>query len=339
MPDTLTLPRLDDLHVHLRQDALAAQVAPLTWTGGAGRVLVMPNLRPALTTVEAVLAYRAALQAIEPRLDYLMSICLHPGLDRSAVRAAAAAGIRVLKWYPHGVTTNSSLTGSLSECAEACAAAQDEGLIVSLHGEAPDDPAQGIDRMNAEQAFLPQLVALHQRFPRLRIIFEHATSAAAISTLADLGPTVAATITPHHLLLTADDWQTDPHSYCKPVAKTAADRAALQAVVASGDPRYFLGSDSAPHPAAAKAGNQPAAGIFTAPILAPLLADIFDTLGCLDQLPAFATTRGAAFYDLPPTQGRISLQRRPSRIPAQINGLIPLRAGHDLKWTLGACKE
>ncbi len=330
--DALELPRIDDLHVHLRQGALMRQVAPLSRRGGAGRVLAMPNLRPPVDTAAAVSAYHTALRAAEPGLDYLMTLYAHPGLDRAELERARAAGVVAVKWYPQGVTTNSDAAAALEACYPVFAAAEELGLVVSLHGEMPDDPAHGIDRTNAEQAFLPRLAALHQRFPRLRIIFEHATSREAVAVVRDLGETVACTITAHHLELTAADWQLDPHSYCKPVAKADADRDALRAAAISGHPRIFFGSDSAPHPAAAKAGAHPAAGVFTAPVLAPLLATRFESLGALPRLRDFACVHGAAFYGLPPPAGSLRLVRQPWTVPAAYGEVVPFAAGRQLAW-------
>ncbi|MFW5752784.1 MAG: dihydroorotase [Planctomycetota bacterium] len=333
--DVLELPRIDDLHVHLRQGELMRQVAPLSRAGGAGRVLAMPNLRPPLDCAAAVSAYRTELIAAEPALDYLMTLYAHPGLDGAELERARAAGVVAVKWYPQGVTTNSDAAAALEACYPVFAAAEELGIVLSLHGEMPDDPARGIDRANAEQAFLPRLEALHRRFPQLRIICEHATSREALDLVRGLGETVACTITAHHLELTAADWQQDPHAYCKPVAKSAADREALCAAAISGHPRIFFGSDSAPHPAAAKAGVHPAAGVFTAPVLASLLATRFDALGALPRLRDFTCVHGAAFYGLPPASGTLRLRRQPWTVPAAYGGVVPFAAGRQLAWRCG----
>lgn len=196
-----------------------------------------------------------------------MSLYLHPSITPSVVHAAAAAGITGIKSYPAGVTTNSS-SGVISyepfysvfEAMESC------GLILNLHGEVPASAEnEDITVLSAEEAFLPTLRSLHQKFPKLRIILEHCTTAAAVEAVKACGPTVAATLTAHHLSLIVDDWAGDPHCFCKPVAKTPADRRALLKTAVSGNPKFFLGTDSAPHPAISKRGDKVAAGVFTQP--------------------------------------------------------------------------
>jgi len=333
--DRITLPRADDLHVHLRDGELCASVTPLTYQGGAGRVLVMPNLTPPVDSVAAVRDYRERLRALEPRLDYLMTLYLSDALRPDALDAAREAGVVGVKRYPRGVTTNSESGQNNWEAAYPLIKRMQElDLVLELHGEVPSDPDADICVLNAEERFLDSLQRLHRDFPRLRIVLEHVTSAAAVDCVRSLGATVAATITVHHLDLTVDDWAGRNHNFCKPVAKYPHDRDALRAVLRSGHPRFFLGSDSAPHPRSAKEGACGCAGVFTAPLLLPYLADCCERLGCLEQLRPFASERGAAFYGLPPQEAELVLERREQEIPSDYGGVVPFRAGERLCWRL-----
>ena len=247
--------------------------------------------------VAEALAYRKRLLAIEPNVTFLMSLYLHPSMTLQTVIDAKAAGIVGIKSYPAGVTTNSA-AGVVDYTAffPIFAEMERQGLILNLHGECPstshptrssmmDTSVQGTNQeppreattvLNAEAHFLPQLFALHQRFPSLRIVLEHLTTAAAVHAVLQCGPTVAGTITAHHLHLTIDDWAGNPHAYCKPVAKTPADRAMLLRAATSGNSKFFFGSDSAPHPVQAKGRDGTgtvAAGVFTAANATGLVLD------------------------------------------------------------------
>lgn len=206
-----------------------------------------------------------------------MSLYLHPTITPAVVAEAAAAGITGIKSYPAGVTTNSS-SGVLTyePFYPVFAEMERQNLVLNLHGEVPGSATNDITVLSAEEAFLPQLRTLHEKFPKLRIILEHCTTAAATEAVKACGPTVAATITAHHLSLIVDDWAGDPHCFCKPVAKTPADRRALLRVAASGDPKFFLGTDSAPHPAISKRGDKVAAGVFTQPYAVGLVVDALE---------------------------------------------------------------
>lgn len=195
-----------------------------------------------------------------------MSLYLHESITPEVVKEAAAAGITGIKSYPAGVTTNSSSgVVSYEPFYPVFAEMERQNLVLNLHGEVPGSATNDITVLSAEEAFLPTLKDLHSRFPRLRIILEHCTTAAAVEAVKACGPSVSATITAHHLFLIVDDWAGDPHSFCKPVAKTPADRKALLRTAASGNPKFFLGTDSAPHPAINKRGDKVAAGVFTQP--------------------------------------------------------------------------
>jgi dihydroorotase len=277
---TLTIPAVDDFHVHLRQGSMMHAVTPLVYAGGVRRCAVMPNTVPPIDSVEAAMDYRAQLRQIDPRVQFLMTICLHDKLTPTDIAGAKAAGIFGIKLYPRGVTTNSD-NGVEDLCAydELFDAMAENGLPLLIHGEVPSNPQLDICVMNAEQRFLPELQRIHRRFPRLKIVLEHLSSAAAVECVKSLGDTVAATITAHHLELTVDDWAGNSLNFCKPPAKKAGDREALRSVVAEGHPRFFLGSDSAPHPRSAKTGAIAKAGIFTTPLLLPYLADSFELIG------------------------------------------------------------
>ncbi len=335
MTDTLQMPRADDWHVHLREGTLMETVTPLLRAGGIGRCLVMPNLVPPVATVARAEAYRRALVALEPRVAFCMTLYLTPALTPDEVRRAADAGVVGIKYYPHGVTTHSaSGLADVLACEDVLAAMEAAGLVLELHGEVPPDPASDVCVLDAEARFLPTLHTLHARYPRLRIVLEHVTTAAAVETVRALGATVGATITAHHLDLMVDDWAGRNHNFCKPVAKYPADRAALRAVVREGHPRFFLGSDSAPHPREAKECASACAGVFTSPLLLAYLADTFDGLGCLDRLADFASGFGARFYGQAPSTETVRLVRRPQRVPAAYGPVVPYRAGDTLNWSL-----
>ncbi|KAI9757546.1 MAG: hypothetical protein M1815_000767 [Lichina confinis] len=286
-------------------------VAPTIRDGGVDLVYVMPNLQPPIITVRQALDYQSKLEALVPNVTFLMTLFLHPSLTPAVIREAKEAGIAGVKSYPQGVTTNSS--GGVVDYAwyhPVFAEMERLDVVLNLHGERPSTlsrPAessglvgastaseeQPFTILTAEEAFLPTLFDLHHRFPRLRIVLEHCTTAAAVDAVRRCGPTVAATVTAHHLFLTVDDWAGDPFFYCKPVAKTPSDRRALLEAVVSGDPKFFFGSDSAPHPVTSKqalvsghntdqgAGtssptlkrSKPAAGIFTQKYATQLVLD------------------------------------------------------------------
>lgn len=334
-PDTLCLPRADDLHVHLRQDELMKTAVAATEAGGVGRCLVMPNTRPPLCTVDLALAYRDALRQENDRLEYLMTLYLAAETTPAEVRRAAAAGITGIKCYPQGVTTNSDLgVCDLARYDEVFAAMAAEGLVLELHGETASCHAEDTCVLNAEHRFLPEVERLHTAFPGLRIVLEHVTTAAAVAKVAELGDTVAATITAHHLELVVDDWAGRNHNYCKPVAKFPSDREALRERVREGHPRFFLGSDSAPHPRTSKECAEACAGVFTGPLLLPYLADTLDRLGCLDRLRDFVSSFGRRFYALEETTARVTLVREPQTVPERYGGVVPFRAGQTLNWSL-----
>jgi len=334
---TLTVPRADDWHVHVRQDDLLRRVGPLVAAGGVGRICAMPNTVPPVFTPEAALAYRDVVAAaVGPSVTVLTSLYLSEALTPALIAEAARhPSIPAVKFYPRGVTTNSgSGSASLHGFEPILAAMEQHGLVLQLHGEALSDPDQNVDVLNAEARFLGELRRLHAQFPGLRIVLEHVSSRAGVDCVRALGETVAATVTAHHLDLTIDDWAGRIHNFCKPVAKRYRDRAAIRDAVGSGHPRFFLGSDSAPHERGMKETACGCAGVFTSPWLMPYLVDCLDRLGAIDRLEAFSSQFGAAFYGRPAGTGTITLERADVTVPAQCAGVVPYRAGERLRWGL-----
>ncbi|KAF9051148.1 Dihydroorotase [Hymenopellis radicata] len=302
MEITITSPA--DFHVHLRQGALSQLVTPHVRKGGFKLAYVMPNLKPPVTSTEQALAYQAELKQIDANVEYLMTLYLSPELTPDEIRKAKKAGIVGVKSYPRGVTTNSD--GGIESYEmyyPIFEAMQEVGMVLNLHGEIPSDADTNVHILNAEPKFLPHLLSIHKHFPQLRIVLEHATTRAAVEAVKSCGDSVACTITAHHLALTVDDWAGQAWNFCKPVAKYPDDRLALREVIAQGHPRFFLGSDSAPHPPHTKSTSTPshgcAAGIYTQPILLPLVAHILDSFGQLDKLQGFVSTFGRKFYGFP----------------------------------------
>ncbi|RVX66429.1 hypothetical protein B0A52_09659 [Exophiala mesophila] len=336
----LELPPSADMHVHLRQGQVMQLVVPQILKGGVDTVFVMPNLQPPITTVAQALEYKALLQAIEPNVHYLMSLYLHPSITPEVIAEAAAAGIAGVKLYPQGVTTNSEsgvAANFLDAYSPVFAAMEKHDLVLNLHGEWPGPLSD--HNISLEEAFLPELKKLHQKFPALRCVLEHCSTAAALDAVRSCGPTVAGTITAHHLYLTGDDSEVDPHAFCKPIPKTPLDRDALIRAVGSGDAKFFFGSDSAPHPLANKMntqhGHPPPAGVFTQPFASQLVILALEgaiergVLGedqvTQDQLERFLSRSGRRFYKLPEpaTEGgaRIVLTRRGELIPKSITSV------------------
>jgi dihydroorotase len=305
----------------------------------------MPNTEPPVLTGADAERYRKEIVSALPLdaagasgasgagFEPLMTIKLVPSTTPAVVRDAAAAGVVAGKLYPEGVTTNSSDgVRDVMALRDVFAAMSDAGMVLCLHGESPD--AFCLDR---EAQFLAEVLpSLARSFPDLRIVLEHVSTAAAVDWVRGWdGGNVAATVTVHHLLLTLDDvvgGMLAPHHFCKPVAKRPADRAAIVAAAVSGDPRFFLGTDSAPHARAAKESAHGCAGVFTAPVALPVLATVFEEQGALDALDAFCSAHGAAFYGLPPATGTVRLVRSPWTVPSEVDGIVPFRAGTTLPW-------
>ena len=342
---TLTLTRPDDWHVHLRDGAALHVVLPHT-AARFGRALVMPNLLPPVTTTAAAAAYRERILAALPmgaRFEPLMALYLTDTTVPREIRVARESGfVLAAKLYPAGATTHSDAGVTDIDAIEQTLATMAEvDLPLCVHGEVTDPEVDVFDR---EQAFIERVLEpLRARFPTLRVVFEHITTAAAVDYVKAASSGLAATITPHHLLLDRAALFAGglrPHHYCLPVLKTAQDRAALLAAAVSGDQRFFLGTDSAPHARAAKESACASAGIYSAHAALELYAEAFESAGALDRLDAFASRHGAAFYRLPVNTGTIVLERRGWTVPDDYalgeDMLVPWRAGERVSWRLSA---
>jgi dihydroorotase len=340
---SLTIRRPDDLHLHLRDGQSMCSVLPFTAARFA-RALVMPNLRPPVTTTDQALAYRQRILDALPggmTLEPLMTLYLTDRTDPDEVdRARNSGSIVGLKLYPAGATTHSDAGVTDIRRLDAVLARMEErDLVLEVHGEVTDPDVDVFDR---EARFIDEVLApLAARVPRLRIVFEHITTRAAVEFVLGSRPGIAATVTPQHLLMNRNALFAGgirPHHYCLPVLKSEDDRAALVSAVASGDPRFFLGTDSAPHARGAKEAACGCAGVFSAHGAIELYAEAFESAGALDRLQAFASEHGADFYRLPRNTGRLTLVKTrwevPRSYPFGAEALVPLRAGEHIGWRL-----
>jgi dihydroorotase len=341
----LVIRRPDDWHLHLRDGAALAAVLPFTAARFA-RAIVMPNLDPPVTTTAAALAYRERILGAVPagaRFEPLMTLYL---TDRTPVeeivRAKAAGCVLGCKLYPAGATTHSAAGVTDVRRLDAVLERMEElDLVLQVHGEVTD-PA--VDVFERESRFIDAALApLAARHARLRIVFEHITTRAAVEFVLNGRAGIAATVTPQHLLMNRNSLFAGglrPHHYCLPVLKAEEDRAALLAAVVRGSPRFFLGTDSAPHARAAKEAARGCAGIFSAHAGIELYAEAFAAAGALDKLEPFASGHGADFYRLPRNTGTITLLPEPWEVPAHYpfgtGELVPLRAGEHIAWRLAA---
>jgi dihydroorotase len=345
---TLTITRPDDWHLHLRDGPALVAVLPHSARQFA-RAIVMPNLRPPVTTVALAAAYRERIVAALPpgaRFEPLMTLYLTETTSADEIRRARASGfVHAVKLYPAGATTNSdSGVIDLARCAAALAAIQESGMVLAVHGEVT---RADVDIFDRERAFIDDvLIPLRQRYPALKIVFEHVTTREAADYVREAAGPIAATITAHHLLynrsaifMTADGRTgLRPHYYCLPVLKREIHRQALVAAATSGNPRFFLGSDSAPHAKGDKEHACGCAGCYTAVCALELYAEAFEDAGALDRLEAFAAFHGADFYGLPRNTDSIVLEKRDWRLPEEFafgeQTIVPLRGGDRLRWAL-----
>ncbi len=344
MTDTLTITRPDDWHIHFRDGAAMQSVLPDT-ARVFGRAIAMPNLKPPVVNVADAAAYRerllaaAAGTAFEP----LMVLYLTDNTQPDEIRRARASGfVHAVKYYPAGATTNSdSGVTELTRAYPAIAAMEEVGMPLLLHGEVVD---ADIDVFDREAVFIElHLVRLLRDFPKLRIVLEHITTRQAAEFVAAAPANVAATITVHHLLYNRNAMFKGgirPHLYCLPVLKREAHRQALVAAAISGNPKFFLGTDSAPHARGAKETACGCAGIYSAHAAIELYAEAFEDAGALDKLEAFASFYGADFYGLPRHTDTITLRRASWEAPASLGlgeeTLVPLRAGETIRWRVVA---
>jgi dihydroorotase len=344
MLSEINLTRPDDWHVHVRDGAALQTVVPHAAAQFA-RALIMPNLKPPVTTAAQALAYRDRILAAVPAgLDFqpLMSLYLTDNLPPDEIVRARAAGVVALKLYPAGATTNSDAgVTDIRKTHRTLEAMQREGILLLVHGEVT---SSDIDLFDREAAFIEQqLIPLRKDFPELKIVMEHITTKEAAQYVREAGRFTAATITAHHLLFNRNAIFTGgirPHYYCLPVLKRETHRLALVEAVASGSDRFFLGTDSAPHAAHLKEHALGCAGCYTAHAALELYAQAFDAAGAMDKLEGFASFHGADFYGLPRNTGTVTLRRETWTPPeAYAYGeaqLKPLGGGEALAWKLGA---
>ena len=325
MTDRITLRRPDDWHLHLRDGAMLAAVAP--HSAGFGRAIIMPNLVPPVVTGAQATAYRDRILAALPEgsaLQPQMTLYLTDATDPSDVVAAFQGGIiRAVKLYPAGATTNSaSGVTDFDRVQPVLEAMAEAGVTLCVHGEVTD-PA--VDIFDREAVFIDRVLEpLRRRTPGLRVVMEHITTSDGVAYARSGGEDLAATITTHHLVINRNAILAGgirPHYYCLPVAKRESHRLALREAATSGEARFFLGTDSAPHADSAKLQPCGCAGCFTAPNTMSILAQVFEEEGALDRLEGFTSLHGAAFYRLPPNEDRITLTRRdtPATYPAKID--------------------
>ena len=339
---TITLTRPDDWHLHVRDGDALRTVVPHT-AAQFGRAIIMPNLRPPVTTTAAALAYKERIQAaVPPGLQFqpLMTLYLTDNLPPDEIKRARDAGVVAVKLYPAGATTNSDAgVTDLRKTYKTLEAMQRAGLLLLLHGEVT---APEIDLFDREAVFIDtQLIPLRRDFPELKIVLEHITTKEAAQYVADADRFTAATLTAHHLLYNRNAIFTGgirPHYYCLPVLKREVHRQALLAAATSGSNKFFLGTDSAPHAAHLKENASGCAGCYTAHAAMEMYAEAFDSVGALDKLEAFASFHGADFYGLPRNAGTITLNREewtpPERFAFGEAQLKPLRSGEALPWKL-----
>ncbi len=341
MTSTLTITRPDDWHLHLRDGAVLKDVLPHTARQFA-RAIVMPNLKPPVTTTEMASAYRERILAALPsgmRFEPLMTLYLTDNTSADEIRRAVDSGIvQGVKLYPAGATTNSDAgVTDLKRCMAALEQMQALGLPLLVHGEVTDGD---IDLFDREAVFIDRvLIPLRRQLPALKIVFEHITTKEAVQYVRDAGGAIGATITAHHLLYNRNaifKGGVRPHYYCLPVLKRETHRLALITAATSGNPRFFLGTDSAPHEKGLKEHACGCAGCYTALHAMELYAQVFDQVGALDKLEAFSSFHGPDFYGLPRNQDKITLQREAWSIPAELpmggSTVVPLDAGQSMSW-------
>jgi len=339
----ITLTRPDDWHLHLRDGAALATTVPHTARSFA-RAIVMPNLKPPVTTTELALAYRARILATLPvgvSFEPLMTLYLTDNTPaQEIIRARQSGQVAAVKLYPAGATTHSDAgVTALEKTWPALEAMQEHGVPLLIHGEVTD---ANIDIFDRERVFIERhLIPLTQRFPALRIVFEHITTQEAADFVTAASPNVAATITAHHLLLNRNAMLAGgirPHYYCLPVLKRETHRLALIAAATSGNPKFFLGTDSAPHTRPTKETSCGCAGMYTAHAAIELYAEAFEEAGALDKLEGFASFFGPDFYRLPRNSARITLRKNAWRVPDTYtlndDVLVPFRANENIAWTL-----
>ena len=342
-PSRLIIRRPDDWHVHLRDGAMLEAVAP--WTARQfARAIVMPNLVPPVISTACAEAYRTRIMAALPtgrHFTPLMTCYLVDRAEPAELVRGFEEGIWVAaKLYPAHATTNAAHgVTDIATLRPALAAMQRIGMPLLVHGEVTDPDVDIFDR---EAVFIDRVLSgLLADFPQLKVVFEHITTAEAVAFVESAGPNVAATVTPHHLAINRNAMFQNgirPHSYCLPVAKRERHRLAVRKAATSGSPKFFLGTDSAPHAVEAKESACGCAGIFNAPFALEVYASVFEAEGALDKLEGFASEHGPRFYGLPLNEGRAVLKRRETRVPDTIPAagtkIVPFLAGETIGWRL-----
>jgi dihydroorotase len=336
---TLTIRRPDDWHVHLRDGDMLRKVAPYTARQFA-RAIVMPNLVPPITTVDAAHGYRARiLAAVGDDFTPLMTCYLTDETDPEEVARGFDEGVWLAaKLYPAGATTNSaSGVTDIRRIYPVLERMQRIGMVLCVHGEVTDPEVDVFDR---EAVFIDRVLSrVIADFPELKIAFEHITTKEAAQFVADGSANLGATVTPQHLIINRNAIFAGglrPHAYCLPVAKREQHRLAVRAATVSGSPKFFLGTDSAPHAREAKESACGCAGIFNAPFALESYATVFEEEGALDRFEAFASENGARFYGLPLSEGTVRLERVEAQVPEMISGIVPFHAGEALPWRMAS---
>ena len=343
MTTELTITRPDDWHLHVRDGAVLKSVLPDS-ARQFGRAIIMPNLKPPVTTTEHAAAYRERILAARPAgntFEPLMTLYLTDNTPADEIRRAKASGfVHGVKLYPAGATTNSDAgVTDLTKCRGALEAMQEVGMPLLVHGEVT---SSDIDIFDREKIFIDRVMSpLRRDFPRLKVVFEHITTKDAAEYVAQAEGPIAATITAHHLLYNRNAIFTGgirPHYYCLPVLKRETHREALVKAATSGSPRFFLGTDSAPHARGVKEAACGCAGCYTALHAVELYAEAFDKAGALDKFEGFASFHGPDFYELPRNADKITLVREDWELPAELpmgdETVVPLRAGEVIGWKL-----
>ena len=334
---TLTIRRPDDWHVHLRDGDMLRAVAPFTARQFA-RAIVMPNLNPPIATMDAASDYRERILAVAgDGFMPLMTCYLTDETDPDEIARGHEEGVWIAaKLYPAGATTNSaSGVTDIRHVYPVLERMERIGMVLCVHGEVTD-PA--IDVFDREAVFIDRvLTAVARDFPALKVVFEHITTREAAQFVADAGPNIAATVTPHHLVINRNALFAGglrPHAYCLPVAKREQHRLAVRAAAVSGSAKFFLGTDSAPHARDAKESACGCAGIFNAPFALESYTTVFEEEGAIDRFEAFASENGARFYGLPLNDGTVTLEKAEIEVPGSIAGVVPFHAGETLGWRL-----
>ena len=344
MTDSLTIRRPDDWHVHLRDGAMLADVVNHTARQFA-RAIVMPNLKPPVTTVAAGRAYRdRILAAVDPALEFtpLMTAYLTDNMDPDEMRRGKTEGVfTAAKMYPANATTNSAHgVTDVKYIHGVLDAMEDVGMPLLVHGEVTH---KDVDIFDREAVFIDEvMVGLIKEHPGLKVVFEHITTQEAAEFVMEAGDNVAATITPHHLRYNRNaifDGGIRPHYYCLPIAKREKHRLALRKAATSGSPKFFLGTDTAPHAVGAKESACGCAGVFNAPYAMESYALTFEEEGALDKLEKFASVNGPKFYGLPLNEGTMTLTKKDQHVPERFTlsetDIIPFHAGETLAWSVG----